>query len=216
MKNDRRLGGEGAGDGDALLHAAGKLARPLVGEFGLGPTISRYRRPFCRRSRRGTPLRSSPNSTLPMTFEPGKQRVVLEYHAAVDVRPASPARRRPAFRPPTVRSQTRENVEQGGLAAAGRPDNDQKFAGRNVEVDRQQRLDHAAVRRLVLLGKATARTAAWRVPWRRRASFALSNCNAGRPSGRRKLNSTPSMPMVTMPTSTIVLNAAPPCRSRWR
>ena len=78
------------------------------------------------------------------TVSQGKRRVFLEHR-----RRCRRARRRdrPAFEvtvPSVGALQAGEHVEQGRLAAAGRSDDGEEFAARQIEIDRAERMQRCA------------------------------------------------------------------------
>ena len=137
---------EGAGDGDALLLAARKLARivpqavvePHRGELFAGPVegVGGAR----ELARRGHVLDGGHGRDEVEGLEhdadvgpPEPREPVLVEGREVFPRHLDPARRRPL--------ETADDHEQGGLAGSGRPDDAHRFPGGEVEVDAAQDLD---------------------------------------------------------------------------
>jgi hypothetical protein len=89
-------------------------------------------------------------------IEPWEQRVVLEYHASIDVRALYNNVAYPGLAG-RGRRQTGENVEHRGFAAAGGTDNHKKFARCDVEIDGLERFDHVPIGCSVMFGESTQR-----------------------------------------------------------
>ena len=70
-EQDVGVGGEGARQADALLHAAGKLVRVLVGPFARGPTSASFSSTIRSRSATATPRSSRPKPTFSRTVRQG-------------------------------------------------------------------------------------------------------------------------------------------------
>ncbi len=135
-----RLDRQRAGDADALLHAAGDLARQLVlrrqqadkierGAGALGQLGALFRRAENPLHRQVHVLEAG---------QPGQQRVVLEHHGAVRAGPgdfALGAQQHAAGRA----GQAGDQVQQGGLAAAGMADQGDELALLHRQVDVAQR-----------------------------------------------------------------------------
>src|SRR5207253_2455519 len=120
---------ETGGDGGALLHAAGELAGPAVFET-LQPDERQqllYRRvDIAARCLAGRAQAQSERDIVGHRH-PGKQRVLLEYQAAVAARPGD-RRAVHAERARGERNEPRDHIEEGALAAAARADQAQEFA----------------------------------------------------------------------------------------
>ena len=79
---------------------------------------------------------AQPEGDIVANRQPGETRIFLEYHADA-VRDF--AHDRSAFETDTAsgwRAQPSQHVQQRGLAAAGRADNREKLAARQIEVER--------------------------------------------------------------------------------
>ena len=143
-----RLHRQRAGDADALLHAAGDLARALV----------RRRRQADQRERRvgarlqlGAALGRAEHALdaevdVLEAGQPRQQRMVLEHDGALRAGPGDLAvgAQQHAVRRP---GQPGDQVQQGRLAAARVADQRDELALRDAQVDVAQRLE-AALRRL--------------------------------------------------------------------
>ena len=70
-QQDRRVGGEGARQADALLHAAGQLVRVLAGPLARGRPARAASSTRGSRSASGTPASSSPKPTFSATVRQG-------------------------------------------------------------------------------------------------------------------------------------------------
>ena len=148
------LDGKGAGDADALLHAAGKLSRLFVegvaeaDHFEVAGAVlpDLFLRPL-------GPLRLDGEGNIAQHAHPGHQGVALKHHAAVEAGAAHLATvhegvaRRGFF-------ESGQHIEDGGLAAAGVADDANELALVDVEVDvlEYRRIGPAAaLRRIDLL-----------------------------------------------------------------
>jgi hypothetical protein len=137
-----RIVGEASRDRDALLHAAGEFVRIAVGETGQADQVKEMPRDVA-------PLLwlepgdVEPELDILRGGAPGKQRILLEYDAAV----ATGSGDRPAIEQDTAagrRGEPGQQIEQGGFSAAARADQSEEFAGANVERDVLQRSEAAA------------------------------------------------------------------------
>ena len=72
-QQQRRVGGERPGDGDALLHAAGQLPRPVLGEVGQLDQARASPAPAARRFALSQPFSSSGSSTFLTTVRQSKR-----------------------------------------------------------------------------------------------------------------------------------------------
>ena len=79
--------GEDGGDGDALQHAAGKLARPGALDMREADPREIVARDLAAARLGATPRHLRPYSTLSIDPHPGKHAVALEHHAAFGARP---------------------------------------------------------------------------------------------------------------------------------
>jgi hypothetical protein len=133
-------------DADALLHAAGQPVWILVLELQQAGEAE-------ERARRGLPavlaLALHLESELDVAAHrlPGKQRVLLEHHAAIGARPVD---RLAVDRDRSAGGleKSGDSVEQGRLAAARWPDDRHELAGRDMQRHVFDRLD-LAVQRVV-------------------------------------------------------------------
>ena len=139
-QEDRRLGGKGAGEADALLHAAGELVHALLAP-AVRPTRSSCFVTRSVRLARGTPSSSSPRATLSIDRAPGQQRELLEHHGhppmrmlpqyvrAEQPRPRPSCRRRSTCTLPRDRPvQAVHGAHQRRLAGPGEPHEDGDLA----------------------------------------------------------------------------------------
>ncbi len=134
-------GDERAGDRGAHLHAARELAREMAAELREPDLIQRGSRAASVAAARSTPARSSGSRTFASTRAHGIS--VGAWNTKPRRRPGPPVA---AKSPPHQRSvaaarrdEPGDQVEQRGLAAAGRPEQRQEFAALDGEVDRRER-----------------------------------------------------------------------------
>ncbi|MDT4823688.1 hypothetical protein FQZ97_569240 [compost metagenome] len=139
-----RVGGQGAGDADALSLSAGKLPDTALVEAGQVHQGEHFA---------GTSLSLGAGHAGQFQTEgdiaehvlPGQQGVVLEHHAALGAG-AADENAVEADAPGAGADEAGDEVEQRGLAAAGRAQGHQQFAGAEVEGNvGQYRLGRAGV-----------------------------------------------------------------------
>ena len=124
-EQDARLVGEGAGDGDALFHAAGELVRIGVFEFRESDEFD----PFAGLGLgggRGRPAMRSPNMTFSFTVSQGRGCSPGRPCRGPDRDRRRVLRRRGVCRMSGF--QPCQNADKGGLAATGWPDDAEKLA----------------------------------------------------------------------------------------
>ncbi|MCY1506554.1 hypothetical protein D9M68_408060 [compost metagenome] len=139
-----RVGGQGAGDADALLLPAGEFPDAAFVEAGevnqgehlAGAGFTLGTRPACQFQAEGD---------IAQHVLPGQQGVVLEHHATLGAG-AVDGYAVEADAPGAGSDEAGDEVEQGGLATAGRAEGHQQLAGAEVEGDvGQYRLGRAGV-----------------------------------------------------------------------
>ena len=134
-----RLDRDGARERDALLLSAGKLRRAALAEPGQSDEF-----------KGGGDTRADLGAGDPLFLEPERdiarhrhvrpQRVGLEHHADVPLPGRQAGDVGAANQDPAAVGavESRDQPEQRGLAAAGRPEKGEEFAGTDVEIDRFQ------------------------------------------------------------------------------
>ena len=133
--------GEHARDGDALLHAAGKLAR--IARCGL---LQADELQILRGGRLDLAARElalpRPERDVVAHVHPGKQRVILKHHAAIAARPRN---RAAAHRDGAVGRllEAGDDAQQRRLPAARRADQANELSRCDRKVDAPERLDLA-------------------------------------------------------------------------
>ena len=139
------IGGERAGEADALLHAAGQLVREMALEAGEPDHLDQRLRDLAPRLARHA-LELEAELDVVLHGAPGQQPELLEHHRAVGAGPGD----RLAVHADVagVRlDQPEQDIEEGALAAAGGADDRQELALADVDVEVLQRAHRPAVRR---------------------------------------------------------------------
>ena len=139
-----RLHDQRACDADALAHAAGQLRRIGISKTRQSHELKRVIDSLGD-SRRSKALSAQAEGDIVPHGEPGEARILLKHdadavrHRALDL--GAVADNRAARR----RREARQNIEQGRLAAARRPNHREELAALDIEVDRAERVDRAAL-----------------------------------------------------------------------
>ena len=142
---------ERAGNADALLHAAGQFRRALVLGAGEADEVDEFLRVrFYPRAVPAAPFRRHRIGDVAEHGAPGQQRVALEDHRAVETG---------AFDGLAVDDhgafaggiQPGQDVEHGGLAAAGMPDHAGELAARHRQPQILEHRDLTAIRPRIAL-----------------------------------------------------------------
>jgi len=140
-QQDARRVGQGAGDGHALLHAAGQGLRALVAERGEADHLQQAVGDLPRLVVGQPGHARTVGDVFPHRL-PGKQRRLLEHHAALGGRP----RYHRAIDPDRAAGrmfQPGDGVQQDRFSASGGPGDADEFAGgdfRADPVDGQERI----------------------------------------------------------------------------
>nr|WP_206080160.1 hypothetical protein [Propioniciclava coleopterorum] len=139
-QHQRGLGGDRAGDGDALLLAARQLAGQLLGvllELDQRDGLLDPRRDLGRVE----PPHLQPERDVALDGEVREQRVALEHHPEAALLTREGVDAPPVEQDLAVgeRQQPRQAVERGGLAAPGRPEQGDELARPNGQVQAAQR-----------------------------------------------------------------------------
>ena len=142
----RGFGQQGAGNGNALLHAAGELAGVGIGEArqahqveqGIGAAGGRLHVSIVAHGV-ADHLELAAELDVLHHRQPGIEAVVLEDHGAVDARAVDRLAVEQDLAT-TQRFQPGDDAQQGGLAAARGPDEGDELVGLDIQVDRLQRL----------------------------------------------------------------------------
>ncbi len=145
-----RIAGERARERDALLHAAGELARIAIGEF-LEPDHADQAVGRCAALLRRERAVFEPVEDVAADGEPGKQRIFLEHHPAIDA--GTRDRLAVDVNVALRRNEAANDVEERALAAAGGADDRHELAFAHIEVGARER-PHLLAVRLVGLGDA--------------------------------------------------------------
>ena len=147
MSRIRRIGGEGAGEADALLHAAGKLVRSISRPSCDRPTSASFSSTIRFRSAAGMPRTSRPKPTFSRTVRQGSSANCWNTMATARVR-SSRSVRSVAFgdvdrlalmldddRAAGDRVEPVDGAEHGRLAGAGEAHQHADLAALDGEVD---------------------------------------------------------------------------------
>ena len=147
-QQDAGIVGEHAGNCDALLHPARQLVRVAVGEALKADHPDEFVRGPCNLLARQMALPRSEADVL-AHGHPGKQRVILEHHAAVA--PGAGDRLAGNRNAPGRRLlEAGDDAQERRFSATGRADHADELALWNRQIDRCQRLDLAVTDRKAL------------------------------------------------------------------
>ena len=203
-QQDFRLHREGARDGDALAHAAGKLVGALFERIGKADPSQHLTRRLLALLGRHAAHGKTEADVLP-DIQPGEQRCLLEDQAALWRRSGDGF----AVRADRARGRLFEpgdEIEQRALAATGRAQQNDELAGLDLEIDVGQRLmgplapgipnlaDADAADRAGHAVRLEARQPLPNPPCPFGSQNSTRRCSSRRPKSKVK----PSRPMMTM------------------
>src|SRR5690606_29080863 len=147
-KDDLRLGGDRAGEGDPLLHAAGQLRRPELSYIRAEADARQLleRDDLRLRSRHALTLDQAEGDVLP-DRQAVEQRAALEEHPELGVHALALARREmhdvlsvDLDRAAIGVNDAEDRLEEHRLAGAGAADDDERLAAPDIEIHPLQHL----------------------------------------------------------------------------